>query len=350
MQRHLAPRFIVKFFSSVYTPLDKDIVREMWVQGDLKDQLGIGHRKARKNGKKGGEIGLEYAPMFHEPHSRSLSEVSVIHHQYEPAPTRSPGMSAAQRQTYLDTPPLSEAGDTPPRGLAARYIHNKSPLEQSHLSPASPADTHPRDERRIVAPSPRASYYSVSDLPPPSPVPATVYRYSNGDTTTTPPSRRSSVSRSTTTTRTSRAANSNNKLPLPLSSSLLMQSSDTLQLPADGRAIPGSPGTYEMRIRTPPGSAAQHGERSASDASFATAPDSWWSGDEDVHPHSQSPPHHPKYAYAHSPERTPRQSREMDDDDDRSTVVMGDRSHQHDGEYDYERSPSVTSWAGGVAM
>lgn len=84
-----APRFLIKFISTSYMPLDRDIVREMWVYGDLKDRLGIKHRKDRKNGD------IEGAPMFHKPHARSHSEVSVV---YESGRT-------STTQLYLDSPP-----------------------------------------------------------------------------------------------------------------------------------------------------------------------------------------------------------------------------------------------------
>ncbi|KAG8759000.1 hypothetical protein FRC12_009867 [Ceratobasidium sp. 428] len=45
----ITPRYLVKFFTQAYMPLDKDIIREAWVAGDLKDQLGIKHRKKSKN-------------------------------------------------------------------------------------------------------------------------------------------------------------------------------------------------------------------------------------------------------------------------------------------------------------
>ncbi|KAI0070171.1 hypothetical protein K474DRAFT_1680362 [Panus rudis PR-1116 ss-1] len=53
---HPAPRFIVKFIRTSYFPLDKDIIREMWVKGDLKDRLGISHRRSRMNEEKAGRI------------------------------------------------------------------------------------------------------------------------------------------------------------------------------------------------------------------------------------------------------------------------------------------------------
>lgn len=73
-------------------PLDRDIVREMWVYGDLKDHLGIKHRKDRKKGD------IEGAPMFHQPHARSHSEVSVV---YESG-------RASTTQLYLDSPPETD--------------------------------------------------------------------------------------------------------------------------------------------------------------------------------------------------------------------------------------------------
>ena len=84
-----APRFLTKSISSSYMPLDRDIVREMWVYGDLKDRLGIKHRRDQKRGD------IEGAPMFHQPHARSQSEVSVV---YE-------GGRASTTQRYLDSPP-----------------------------------------------------------------------------------------------------------------------------------------------------------------------------------------------------------------------------------------------------
>lgn len=39
-----APRFIAKATTQIYSPLDKDLIREAWVAGDLKEQLGVRHR------------------------------------------------------------------------------------------------------------------------------------------------------------------------------------------------------------------------------------------------------------------------------------------------------------------
>jgi phospholipid-translocating ATPase len=44
----VGPRFLVSSLRQSYLPRDKDIVREAWVAGDLKEQLGIKHRRDRR--------------------------------------------------------------------------------------------------------------------------------------------------------------------------------------------------------------------------------------------------------------------------------------------------------------
>jgi phospholipid-translocating ATPase len=44
----VGPKWIVSAFRQSYFPRDKDIVREAWIAGDLKDQLGIKHRRERR--------------------------------------------------------------------------------------------------------------------------------------------------------------------------------------------------------------------------------------------------------------------------------------------------------------
>ncbi|TIB13429.1 hypothetical protein E3P92_02275 [Wallemia ichthyophaga] len=41
----LAPRFIIKLAHNTYMPMDKDIIRERWIVGHLKDELGVKHRR-----------------------------------------------------------------------------------------------------------------------------------------------------------------------------------------------------------------------------------------------------------------------------------------------------------------
>ncbi|KAG2359763.1 hypothetical protein BDR07DRAFT_192016 [Suillus spraguei] len=140
----LAPRFVTKFFKSTYMPLDKDIVREMWVGGDLKDRLGIRHRKESKNK----HIDLETAPMFREPHARSVSELT-LQHGYEP---------------------------TIPRSLASdRKSPDDNGADAIELVPQATLP-NPHDTGDVVSPNP--SYYSVSDT---SPIPHSLYQYPSGE-------------------------------------------------------------------------------------------------------------------------------------------------------------------------
>ncbi|KAJ7176874.1 phospholipid-transporting ATPase 1 [Mycena filopes] len=259
----LTPRFVIKYLATVYAPLDKDIVREMWVKGDLKDQLGLTHR----NGKRRGGAHPAYsqepetAPMFSDNHARSLSELST--HQYEPANTSSPGTTPAgvptssRHQPYTDTTPPNEAEQS-------QYLYAPQP-QQGHARAKSPT-------------SPQGSYYSVSEIPPPSPLPSPKYRLPSGEITTTPPSRRSSVA----TTRASiRTAGRSQPMAMPAYDV-------PLSPPATGALSPNSMQQhFEMHaVRSPPSaygappSSAGHGGgqsvRSASAASFAsyaTAPE-----------------------------------------------------------------------------
>ncbi|OJA07656.1 hypothetical protein AZE42_09081 [Rhizopogon vesiculosus] len=149
----LAPRFLIKFFKSTYMPLDKDIVREMWVGGDLKDRLGIRHRKESKNKF---VVDLETAPMFREPHARSASELAA-QLSYEPTTARSPAGSDGSRKGAINN---------------SSYSTELGASQDKFLNP---------HESGVAAVSPSPSYYSASDIPLPSPIPPSLYRYPSGE-------------------------------------------------------------------------------------------------------------------------------------------------------------------------
>ncbi|KAG5734631.1 putative phospholipid-transporting ATPase DNF1 [Termitomyces sp. T112] len=303
----LAPRFVVKFFTTVYTPLDKDIVREMWVLGDLKDQLGLKRRRAKK--KK--QIIPEAAPMFQAQHNRSLTEMSSMHNRYEPVVNSSPGPKDSTRQTYLDTPPMSQTNDLPIPNI--QYAHVRNDLGQAtHLSPipASPAGS-----RFDMNPSPQPSYYSASGLPPQSPLPSPKYKLSTGEITSSPPppSRRTSLATARASEQPSMFSTSQIRLP---------QSPNTLQVPSASH----SPGTFEMQMRNtrhPPNDyESQHGhgygyERSGSSASYNTAADDYWTAEDESVVSISVDGHRPR---PHSGSAS--------DDDDR-TVGHSDERHRH---------------------
>lgn len=229
-------------------PLDKDIVREMWVQGDLKDRLGFRHRKAKRNrGVREGGSDVENAPMFHEPHARSASEISLSNHPYQPAPTSNPNLVGS-----------SSTGQTP---------------DSTPIAPPS----NRADLRRSPSQDSVFSHYSTSDLPPPSPPQEPIYRLPSGEFTRTPPPRRISVS--SRTTRASTITPIQHRTP---PSSMRATSPETLRMPTSGNSASHTPGTYEMRVRNPqepivPGRVSRGSEAS----SFATANDEFYSADED---------------------------------------------------------------------
>ncbi|KAF9002486.1 hypothetical protein BDQ17DRAFT_1409499 [Cyathus striatus] len=311
---------------AIATIIALDIVREMWVKGDLKDQLGVGHRRDKGKGREN----LRRRP---EQHSRSVSEISAIHHSssrmhqshsYEPAYTGSPG-PATPRQTYLDTPPMSEARDLP---LDGNSVAGRSDDRLSPLPPGAGV--------RTSAVSPQPSYYSASDIPAPSPLPEPTYRYPTGEITTTPPSRKGTVKQS-------------GALSPPASPGRSRSPGDMLHIPSPhtptfAQRLSGGggndPGSYEMRVRSPP-----HGfERAGSEisqATFMTAPqgaeeyDVGEDGFDDAYGGVAMPP---QPQFQSQPQQPPSQQQ-----------FLHPQSLAPDGER-HDRRTSYTGWEGGRAV
>ncbi|KAG8918881.1 hypothetical protein FRC01_001607 [Tulasnella sp. 417] len=141
----LAPRYLYKYAARTYHPLDKDIVREMWVQGDLKDRLGLNHR-GKTNSRS------EKLSLFRKHHLSNESEMELpTRGVYEPTMNRSP----VEPQEWAA--PKDNSGAT--------------------LNPIQPPTSHNRadDGRPLTPGSPAAdnrySYYAASQLPSPAPTP-----------------------------------------------------------------------------------------------------------------------------------------------------------------------------------
>lgn len=167
----------------------------MWVHGDLKERLGIKHRRELKQAAKSD---IEQAPMFHRPHFRSESEISSFQPDIDGTPPhpRSPAATDSTHPSpHIRTSPLA-------------VVH-----EDDNITPTATA-------RNRMTPSPagewRGSYYSASNIPVPSPTPS----------------------------------------PQPPMSSVNTQpiSSSTLQIPAlrARAAQQRPPEAFEMRVREPP--------------------------------------------------------------------------------------------------
>jgi phospholipid-translocating ATPase len=323
----------------VYYPLDKHIVREMWVKGDLKDQLGLSHRKVQK-AKIMSDTSLEAAPMFVNAHGRSLSD---LHHTYEPAMRDSPPYAASStgQTTYTDTPPMTDIIELLPREIGVQYA-------QPITKPSKPSDLHVSPPMNDT-PSPKTSYYSVTDIPIPSPLPSPKYQLPSGEITTTPPTRRSSIATSRATSIRGRGT-----LLTPMSTSPLpshpLPPGSSLPIPThmygSKRASAGYSGAYEMQTYEEQGHMFSGSGRTSqtSNTSFATAED-FWIGEEGASS--------PNYAYQHTQMlHTP--SPQLDwfdgqqpqphvasqaDEDDRSTIVGDSR-----------RGSVSAAWEGGRAM
>ena len=160
------PRVLVKFVSTSFAPQDIDIIRYMWVKGNLKDRLGIRARHEQKVPVDGFSSGLEVTPMFSETHARSPSEVSI----YEPGrqsgsgdrtpPTQTEKLSLHVGATVAASSGTSHGLLTP---IATTSEDEDMPIAISATEAGvSAAMTH----------SPRPSYYSASDIPLPSPLPS----------------------------------------------------------------------------------------------------------------------------------------------------------------------------------
>lgn len=154
-----APRFLYKYASSAYAPLDKDIIREMWVGGDLKDRLGIRHRKASKNKNNSSNISdvsmsdLEMAPMFREPHARSASEVNLSQ-MYEPTQVGLPMAGSYENEKRVGSSP--EKGTPSPSGSL--------PLIHMGSSPSPEMIKGMEGGEPRSAPLSGLSYYSPDDV------------------------------------------------------------------------------------------------------------------------------------------------------------------------------------------
>ena len=163
----------MKFVSTSFAPQDADIIRYMWVKGDLKQRLGIKPHRGQQASVDGSPSTPEATPIFREPHARSISEMSTPD-GYEPALSHSPGdyTPPTQPEQVHDTPrqisATSEDSSSSPR-LPTTVVDTGEDMMLS--TPTEAAHT------ATLSPSPQPSYYSASDIPAPSPLPSPEFRH-----------------------------------------------------------------------------------------------------------------------------------------------------------------------------
>jgi phospholipid-translocating ATPase len=160
----LVPRVLVKFVSTSFATQDVDIVRYMWVKGNLKDILGIRHRNNEMAVVDGASSDPEVTPMFREPHMSSTFETST------PDVDQSDGLG-----DYTPLTRVKEPNTTVPQ-INATFVTSSSPPphpfpptltmgedEDAMATPTSPAmATH----AAAISPSPQPSSYLVSNAMP----------------------------------------------------------------------------------------------------------------------------------------------------------------------------------------
>lgn len=140
----LGPRWLVRVVRQSYFPDDKDIIREAWIAGDLKDQLGLAHRRNKQRKRRKGKnvtptdspdgfkaIGLTERFMDDERGFYQAAEInsprkprSLVSSQdgrepfaYPPSPLARHALSSPPpllRSTSDETPPLSLNGRPDP--------------------------------------------------------------------------------------------------------------------------------------------------------------------------------------------------------------------------------------------
>ena len=124
----------MKFFSQAYFPLDKEIVREAWVAGDLKERLGVKHRRAKRN------ADPEDASLF-RPHLQGVgSDASEDREGYEPIAVRSPLRSPVR----VEPAPSALQSQESMTQYASNMLSRHHDVDHAPLSAAGSASGAPR--------------------------------------------------------------------------------------------------------------------------------------------------------------------------------------------------------------
>lgn len=137
----IAPRYIYKYAKQTYSPLDQDIVREMWVLGNLKEQMHLADEEnAERLKEKGVSRPERLAPLIEEDEPGADTSMET-----------KKGSGSAKWSSGAD----QELVDVELSELPTSHI---VPVESMPIpiSPARPG--HGRSQTQL-------SYYSASDIP-----------------------------------------------------------------------------------------------------------------------------------------------------------------------------------------
>lgn len=144
----VGPRWLVLTFRNSYFPRDKEIVREAWVAGDLKRELGLKRRRQRKAEKKRAKLGL--GPGDDQDHDHDHDQ---DHDQDQDLTDMD-----AERGGYS----YEQAGMTSPLRERPR-----SPLLSDSGTPRGPFSYPPSPAKGYTDPLPSTSSYQHQNAPPP---------------------------------------------------------------------------------------------------------------------------------------------------------------------------------------
>jgi phospholipid-translocating ATPase len=168
----VAPHWLLRAIKQSYFPIDKDIIREAWVGGDLKDQLGVPHRKRRRRVHPDIEASFAYKPRppavdtrlespirpsdpllsQRAPNSDSVGPSTPT----SPTPRPDPSWPQAwpQAEPYTQSWPDAERWRDTPGGSTERLSPaTRSPVERQPTERLSPLSQRPQAQARRQPPS-----------------------------------------------------------------------------------------------------------------------------------------------------------------------------------------------------
>ncbi|KAH7108194.1 phospholipid-translocating P-type ATPase [Auriculariales sp. MPI-PUGE-AT-0066] len=150
----LAPRFFAKFFQQAYMPLDRDIVREMWVKGALKEQLGIPHRRTRRRQRTLAEIASTATGGSNDSTDQTLAHdlPPAEHHEMKPLSVHVTAPSIASLSA------VNQDSD-----LRMRSPHSRASREYDDIELSGSSD-RPLSAHIMARTGTDMSYYSASDI------------------------------------------------------------------------------------------------------------------------------------------------------------------------------------------
>lgn len=160
------PRILVKFVSTSFATQDVDIVRYMWVKGNLKDSLGIRRRNNEMVVVDAASSDAEVVPMFRGHHMSSTSVILTAEDVHElglphgledrTPPTRAKELNASSPQINA----ITVTSSSPPHHplLSTTTVGEEGTM-------ATPTSLARAMHGAAMSPSPQPSNYSISDIP-----------------------------------------------------------------------------------------------------------------------------------------------------------------------------------------